>query len=187
MIRNSQHHNTHASQPITVDEVEINVTPLNCRSLRAQDKWNGVLDYLRATNSHVSILTETWLDHLKINKIQGTIVAQSPPGAHQGVMIIASDMVTNCQPILPDLWTTSIIATVVHVLNHDHSAQTKCYVIAYYGKPDELQAQETLLRAFVRHIHTIDRAPNIILGGDFNRKIDKVGDLSLHLNCWPTQ
>ena len=52
-------------------------------------------------------------------------------------MIVASGAVTNCQPILPDLWTTSIIATVVHVLNKERTASTKCYIIAYYGKPNE--------------------------------------------------
>ena len=91
------------------------------------------------------------------------------------------------QPILPDLWTTTVVATVVLVNNPETSKKAKIYVIGYYGKPDELEPQETLLKNFVDHIHSIETNPHIVIAGDFNKQQQAMKNLTLRLNCWLAQ
>ena len=80
-------------------------------------------------------------------------MAQSPHADHQGIMIVARTPILNVQPILPDLWTSTVIALLMHVDDPNSSNAAKLYVIGYYGKPDETEQQETLLKNFVDHIH----------------------------------
>ena len=51
-------------------------------------------------------------------------IAQSPPAPHQGVLILAKRPVTNCQPVLPDLWTNTLIATKMHIMEEGTSQTT---------------------------------------------------------------
>ena len=51
-------------------------------------------------------------------------------------------------------------------------------IIAYYGKPDEVKAQERLLKTFLRHINSVYQDPRIVLAGDFNKTNDQMLDLT---------
>ena len=98
---------------------------------------------MRQQGADIGIITETWLHYSVINQMEDYFVAHSPPTAAQGVVIIARKPIINCQPLLPDLWTPTIIMVLVHVEMEKGKPPTKVVVIAYYGKPDETKEQET--------------------------------------------
>jgi len=99
-----------------------------------------------------TVVTETWLTAPIANKFEGIIVAQSPPNAHQGILILTSSKVRRINPVLSDFWTPTTIAAIFTIV--DEGKATEALVIAHYSPPlmqettdKELQFKSQMQRA----------------------------------------
>ena len=97
-------------------------------------------------------------------------------------MILLSNRVTCCQPLLHDHWSPNILALSLHIKDPENHRQTNLMLIAHYAPPKAQIGHEKTLAMFLRHLQSKHVSYNTVIAGDFNRDPTFVKELVANHN-----
>ena len=106
--------------------------------MSTDQKLHNLVDIINTHEIDIMVLTETWLQRDIAHRLSNVVVAQSSHLASQGVVILGQRKVTSLQPILPVLWSP----TMIIVKARSHRNKAAFVVIGHYSRAGHQNEQD---------------------------------------------